>query len=779
MKKLFTLCAAMMLSLMAMAQADGTFQFVDASGNVVADGSTIVVNQLNDEGQMVVPLSVKNVSGDQAAVSMYETINAKPGGTWQTCAFGNCMMLSEDGYSPKNIVDADYYSDIQTEWIPEQGQYATWEATLQIHVFDIKQQTKFGQTIYVPTDDIIGYGPKVTVRFEYTDPDASQSAGVWWGYTSQGDETYGLGTQKAETYDCAIYVPAKHAIAAGKTISAVRFELNSANVKDVKVWIAETSRPTNVSNAAIVESIDSPAQGVNEVKLSTPYTIGSKNIYVGYSFTITALSTDDDKYPISICEKYDSNGLWLRTTSTTSWSSLAEDYGDLYMQLYLEGDFPENAANFGSSDIGDYTAAVGGTTKVYVPVINTGSAPLTAVKYTITTDSQPTASGTLNFSSQPLAFGESRTMTVEVSADNAPGTSQKVITIDQVNGKDNEDTAAQATFSLVTVSKIVERGIAVEEFTGTQCGWCPRGIAGMEKLRAKYGDKFVGAAIHGYANGTSDDAMYLTSYSTKYAKIFSGSAPSCQLNRAYGEIDPYYGTSGDICTDFENELSIPARVAISLKGEWNADSTKVTATADLEAVVGGQTYTIEYALIADGLTGTASAWNQQNYYASYSASSYSAYPDIAQFCNGGEHGQSVLKGWTFNDVVIATCYVSSKNKTTAPGTLEVGQTVSNSYTLSLPTDTPHANLRKAIDKSKVAVVAFVIAADGTVANAAKYYMPVKGDVNGDGTVDVADISAVISVMAGISDYKNADVNGDGNVDVADISTIISQMAAGK
>ena len=60
---------------------------------------------------------------------------------------------------------------------------------------------------------------------------------------------------------------------------------------------------------------------------------------------------------------------------------------------------------------------------------------------------------------------------------------------------------------------------------------------------------------------------------------------------------------------------------------------------------------------------------------------------------------------------------------------------------------------------------------------------VKGDVNGDGIVDVADVSAIISVMAGnnpssIDDGQpfSADVNGDGTVDVADISAVISIMA---
>lgn len=52
----------------------------------------------------------------------------------------------------------------------------------------------------------------------------------------------------------------------------------------------------------------------------------------------------------------------------------------------------------------------------------------------------------------------------------------------------------------------------------------------------------------------------------------------------------------------------------------------------------------------------------------------------------------------------------------------------------------------------------------------------KGDVNGDGSVNVADISAVIDVMAGNANYDAADVNGDGTVNVADISNIIDIMA---
>ncbi|MBR6188120.1 MAG: hypothetical protein IKQ59_04080 [Prevotella sp.] len=51
------------------------------------------------------------------------------------------------------------------------------------------------------------------------------------------------------------------------------------------------------------------------------------------------------------------------------------------------------------------------------------------------------------------------------------------------------------------------------------------------------------------------------------------------------------------------------------------------------------------------------------------------------------------------------------------------------------------------------------------------------DANGDGVVDVADISQIINVMADGTDDRHSDMNGDGVVDVADISTVIDYMAA--
>ncbi len=170
MKKLFTLLAVCLaFNAIGHAQTDGTFIFTDEQGNPVGDGAEITVRGINNEGQMVVPLFVKNVSGQKAAVSLYETIDDKPNGTWQTCAFGNCMVLNETGYSPKSVQGIDAVTDIQTEWIPEEGNYASWKAKLQIHVFDIISQSPFPGMPPIETvgTTIIGYGPTITVNFIY------------------------------------------------------------------------------------------------------------------------------------------------------------------------------------------------------------------------------------------------------------------------------------------------------------------------------------------------------------------------------------------------------------------------------------------------------------------------------------------------------------------------------------------------------------------------------------------------------------------------------------
>ncbi|MBQ4393231.1 MAG: hypothetical protein II826_09015 [Prevotella sp.] len=767
MKKLFTLCAAVLLCVAAGAQVDETFQFVDADGNVVPDGSVITVNTLNEDGQMSIPLSVRNVSGAKAAASLYETIDQLPGGTWQTCAFGNCMTLEASGYSPKSVVDADYDAYIQTEWIPETGQYATWEAKLQIHVFNVMSVSRFGQTVDTPGTTVTGYGPTVTVRFEYADPSTPALPRLWWGYTTQDEEMSTVGVAAAETYDCAAFYSGSQGIPAGKTIHAVRFALYSSNVKDVKVWIAQT-RPTKVdADALVVVNVDKPVAGINEVALPAPYEIGPRGVYVGYSFTITKANTTDDKYPVAVAGEDLQNALWLRTSSTVStWSDLyGQGFGRLYMQLLLEGEYPANAVSIASANLGECITSIGGEAKLTVPVINEGSEDVTSIEYRVSNGER----NMLTFD-RPLAFGSTRSVTISLRGDTKASAQPLTFSISSVNGKANQHKASSASFVLTTTLRVVDKCVAVEQYTGTTCGWCPRGHVGMKKMHDEFGDRFAGIAVHRYATSSSADAMYISTYN----HVSFDGAPSCRINR--GEvIDPYYGSGNDILDDMRAELAIPAKVDVSVTGQWNDDSTKVVATAILESLVPKSNYKIEYVLVADSLSGTTKAWSQTNYYAQYTRSQVE--DDLAIFASGGIYGKSSIPGFIFNDVALA---VGKSTQTKAPGVLEVGVPTENTYTLSMPTGTV---LKKAIHKDKVTVMALVIdATTNLITNVAKFRMPgykaaVKGDVNVDGTVDVADISTILSVMASSESYtKEADVNDDGAVDVSDISSVLTIMA---
>ena len=57
--------------------------------------------------------------------------------------------------------------------------------------------------------------------------------------------------------------------------------------------------------------------------------------------------------------------------------------------------------------------------------------------------------------------------------------------------------------------------------------------------------------------------------------------------------------------------------------------------------------------------------------------------------------------------------------------------------------------------------------------------PVKGDLNGDGAVDIAEVNILINLMLGKNDsyatLETADLTGDGKVDIADVNAVINIM----
>lgn len=570
-----------------------------------------------------------------------------------------------------------------------------------------------------------------------------QAEQAWWGYFHEGDSRSAIGATTTGTYDQAIYIHKSNGIVAGNTIKGVRFYLrNAANVSNVYVWIA-TSMPASMSDSKIVyqqkvtsftggDEADGLLGVANEVMLNTPYK-PTKGVYVGVTYTINDKSEPADQYPIVIgSEKDIKYSSYLRIPGG-SWAE-SSAYGALAMNVLVDGTFATNSAT--PSDISDVLVAIDQPTTMEVTLFNGGTAGISSIDYTFTANKVEGEVQHLDLPQAYTIFGGYTTVEIPVAPDAEVGSVKKTLTITKVNGQQNEAATTTAKFTVNTVTRIIPRGIVVEEYTGTGCGWCPRGLAGMAKMRKTYGNQFVGIGIHGY---NSSDPMYFSGYAgvNYYNNGFSG-APSCSMNRN-GIIDPYYGSANSILDDFEKELKQPTQAIVSVVGEWNADSTEVIATATIEPIYENLDLTIEYCLIADSVIGEGNSWNQSNYYTQYNASDQPA--DIAQFCTGGIYGQSSIKGWAFDDVLIASCYKQKTNQTTPIGTLTIGQETTNTFTLAMPTS---ETLLSAIKKHNVAVVVMLVGSDGKIVNAAKYYMPENGFSTGinntvqrDGNQEVA------------------------------------------
>lgn len=170
MKKLFTLCAAMLMgSAMAFGQVDQTFQFVDKDGNVVADGTTWTVSEKVEDlfyGLMIPSeLSVKNTSGEDANVAVDFQVTQISGGAFQICFPTNCQTrtyVTEVEETGALEMAAGEVKDMATEWVvkpfdSDVEATGTCTATVQLKVMELIE----GSFRY----EVKAYGPKITLVF--------------------------------------------------------------------------------------------------------------------------------------------------------------------------------------------------------------------------------------------------------------------------------------------------------------------------------------------------------------------------------------------------------------------------------------------------------------------------------------------------------------------------------------------------------------------------------------------------------------------------------------
>ena len=255
--------------------------------------------------------------------------------------------------------------------------------------------------------------PKLGILNSTITPGENQA---WWGYVPSDADIYGLGVQAATTYHCAIFIPGDNEVASGKTINGIRFYMGATNVSKVQAWVAE-SKPSSISASTTKALVDVPASdlgGIVDVALPAPYTVTDKGVYVGYSFTITKVSTSADGYPIGFTYDPEAPNTMLLRYGTSAWEDLyGQGFGRLYLQVLLEGQFPANGVS--PADFGDQILAIGTSSTASVTLTGTGITPATSIDYTITSDGVAGEEQHAELS-DPIGFGVSKSFNLPVDA---------------------------------------------------------------------------------------------------------------------------------------------------------------------------------------------------------------------------------------------------------------------------------------------------------------------------------------------------------------------------
>lgn len=158
-----------------------------------------------------------------------------------------------------------------------------------------------------------------------------------------------------------------------------------------------------------------------------------------------------------------------------------------------------------------------------------------------------------------------------------------------------------------------------EEYTGTRCGWCPRGMVGMELVKEEFGDSVILISIHGKKLDPSPMAKWAED--AGYGKLAEDAPgyPTCAIDRGKFA-DPYFGfySSGFGMRDvIKSQLAAKCEADVNLKAVWaDAQRNSIEATSDFKFVSRKNAkYAVAYVLCADSIMGEDEEWNQLNFYA--------------------------------------------------------------------------------------------------------------------------------------------------------------------
>ena len=264
----------------------------------------------------------------------------------------------------------------------------------------------------------------------------------------------------------------------------------------------------------------------NNLMLDQPYVIDGETFFVGYS-TICPEKSD---YPVGVDYVMSTSpqyGDWMGVNN--DWDHYAAYFGNVCIRLLLEG---ENLPRYDAVVSNLFVPEVvpqGEPFSAYFFIRNNGVETIENVTVDVKINGEVVTTKEATASNPIESGGFDRIYVNDIIFEETGLNIPVELCVTEVNGHPDDSPINNTVEGVGACSDLTfNKGVLVEEFTGTWCGWCPRGIVGMQYMHENYAkDGFIGIGVH------YNDEMVSSSY-VEIARAFSGGAyPSAIIQRTY------------------------------------------------------------------------------------------------------------------------------------------------------------------------------------------------------------------------------------------------------
>ena len=453
---------------------------------------------------------------------------------------------------------------------------------------------------------------------------AAHAQTTWWGLWNTGLSLQPFTSYTSGSTDLYLRLTSKNSpLLAGGSVSGLRFWVaDKTELSAVSVWMSDSysrgSAPTivrqEVAPDALSDWVHDGAPTVvrfDEAVSILPATNPYASVFVGITLqarddrSITLLGSADG----SMANSYYRDGTDVTAT-----------YGRLPLQVLAAGPLIPAEGAVAGALIDEQTALAGQPAVLSLSVTAAGAAPVSSLDYVVSVDGEPQPEQHCPLAEPIDELGKTFQVAVGYDVPAAPAKHRLSVSLTRVNDTPLAN-ATPAEGTLCALSRPCTKRTVMEEFTGSWCHNCVRGIAGISRLQEQFADRFIAVAIHSSDPMQVDDYRNTAFYSAYTTAL--GGLPSCALDRAIG-CDPYCGlaATGPFATDVLVDYALSQTAVADVQVEAHfADAQQDDISCRVTTLFAYDSDEAPYRLIivltADSLTGEGRDWQQVNGYNDY------------------------------------------------------------------------------------------------------------------------------------------------------------------